>query len=160
MLNTADAEMYRDLCMKLDGETPRRLYEPGERPSAKGIYRQELASLSGPTSHITGAFCGDELIGYIAAYGHTARRMAHCATVAIGILQEHTAHGIGALLFERLENWAGESGITRLELTVLTDNEPAVKLYTRIGFQTEGLRRRSIRRGGEYADEYFMAKLL
>jgi putative acetyltransferase len=57
--------------------------------------------------------------------------------------------------------WARESGVvTRLELEVLTRNESAIRLYERVGFQREGLRRHALLRHGEYLDELTMALLL
>ena len=42
----------------------------------------------------------------------------------------------------------------RLELTIYTDNERAIALYRKFGFEQEG-----ILRGGRYADACFMARL-
>jgi ribosomal protein S18 acetylase RimI-like enzyme len=41
-----------------------------------------------------------------------------------------------------------------LELTVLTSNEQAIRLYRGSGFKTYGMRPSSIKRGGRYFDEY------
>jgi len=49
--------------------------------------------------------------------------------------------------------------LTRLELTVYADNEPAIRLYRRAGFRVEGTLRRFAWRAGEYADALYMARL-
>ncbi|KGX92275.1 hypothetical protein N781_17515 [Pontibacillus halophilus JSM 076056 = DSM 19796] len=50
--------------------------------------------------------------------------------------------------------------ITRLELHVVTANEPAIKLYNQRGFEIEGTIRNSLYIDGHYYDEYIMAKQL
>jgi putative acetyltransferase len=47
--------------------------------------------------------------------------------------------------------------VTKLELHVFPDNEPALALYEAFGFVREGYRRRHYRRDGEYVDAVLMA---
>ena len=47
----------------------------------------------------------------------------------------------------------------RIYLTVLTDNERAVRLYTQLGFQNEGILRGSVFKNGTYRDMIAMAIL-
>ena len=49
--------------------------------------------------------------------------------------------------------------LTRLELTVFTDNEPAIALYRKFGFETEGTLRKYAFCDGEFADVYAMARV-
>jgi putative acetyltransferase len=49
--------------------------------------------------------------------------------------------------------------LSRLELEVYTDNEPAVRLYKKFGFQIEGTGVRADFRDGEFVDIYMMARL-
>ena len=67
--------------------------------------------------------------------------------------------GLGSELMAELENWARAHGFTRLELTVMTDNEPAKRLYAARGFEIEGTKRRSLLVDGQYVDELYMSKL-
>lgn len=53
--------------------------------------------------------------------------------------------------------WA--RGLTRIELSVRADNANAQALYKRLGFEPEGLRRRSVRVDGQYHDSLAMALL-
>jgi putative acetyltransferase len=50
-------------------------------------------------------------------------------------------------------------GLTRLELTVYTDNEPALRLYRRFGFELEGTHRAYGLRDGVLTDAHCMARL-
>ncbi len=160
-LGRGDAEAYRRLCLQLDRETPYRLYGPGERLDVLRAYAEEIdAIVRNPRSCLLAAEEKGELVGYLAAYGRTAPRVAHVVTVAVGILQSHTGRGIGGRLFASLEDWARENGVHRIDLTVMTDNEPALKLYTRLGFSLEGRKRDSMRFGDRYIDEFYMSKLL
>jgi RimJ/RimL family protein N-acetyltransferase len=80
--------------------------------------------------------------------------------IVIGILQSYSGQGIGAKLFERLEQWAREEEFHRLELTVMTHNHRAIGLYNKMGFKVEGVKKHSLFVNGEYVDEYYMSKLI
>jgi len=68
--------------------------------------------------------------------------------------------GIGKKLMETLldmaDNWLM---LVRVELTVYTDNEKAIGLYQKMGFVSEGVKRKAAIRSGQYADEYIMARI-
>ncbi len=49
--------------------------------------------------------------------------------------------------------------LMRVELEVFADNEGAIRLYQRLGFVREGVRRMSTVRNGTYVDEVMMARL-
>lgn len=58
-----------------------------------------------------------------------------------------------------MDNWAEEKKITRLELTVICENEVAKRLYEKSGFEIEGIKRKSVLVDGIYLDEFYMAKI-
>ena len=60
----------------------------------------------------------------------------------------------------RLDEWAGENGIVRLELTVECVNTGAKHLYEKNGFIVEGVRPKSMKVNGRFVDEYYMGKIL
>ena len=47
----------------------------------------------------------------------------------------------------------------RVELEVYADNERAIHLYEKLGFEQEGLLRMTTVRNGRYVDEYKMARI-
>ena len=45
-----------------------------------------------------------------------------------------------------------------IQLTVVTDNEAARRLYAGLGFVEYGLEKKALKQGGRYYDEILMAK--
>lgn len=156
-----EVDAFVALCDSLDRETALMMLEPGERRNLAGRQRAEVvAALDAGNSTILVAAKSGRLVGYVAAYGGDYRRNRHSASIVAGVLQAHAGKGIGRRLFERLIDWAPAHGVTRLELTVMAHNAPAIRLYRAMGFEVEGRRRRSLIVDGQPVDEYAMALLL
>ena len=70
--------------------------------------------------------------------------------------------GVGSALVEAVINRARNlPAIEQIDLTVVSDNERAIKLYNRFGFVLYGLEPSSIKRGpGQYQDEALMKLML
>ncbi len=68
--------------------------------------------------------------------------------------------GVGTALMEAVldlaDNWLN---LTRIELSVYTDNAAGDALYKKFGFEIEGTHRRYAFRNGEYTDAYSMARI-
>ncbi|MDH6590355.1 ribosomal protein S18 acetylase RimI-like enzyme [Variovorax sp. TBS-050B] len=84
---------------------------------------------------------------------------AHVGTLGIGLLPAFRGRSIGEPLMRAAIAGAWARGITRIELTVRTDNTRAKALYERLGFQTEGLMRHAMRIDGVGLDNWAMALL-
>ncbi len=69
--------------------------------------------------------------------------------------------GIGSKSMEFIKEYARNNGFIRIELTVDLNNNAAIHLYKKSGFQIEGIVRKSYRlqSTGHYYDEYLMAFL-
>jgi len=160
-ITEAEIPAYYKLSLKLDEETSFRLYEAGERPYDPALFFRETADfLKNPRSNIFVAEKDGKLVGYLQAIGRTQRRIRHVVSINIAILQAYTGQGLGGKLFGALEEWARQSGIVRMDLSVMVNNIPAQKLYQKLGFVREGTKRGSMFVGGEYIDEYYMCKWL
>ncbi|WP_081658159.1 GNAT family N-acetyltransferase [Pontibacillus halophilus] len=92
--------------------------------------------------------------------GGKPKRKQHIGQIALGIRSHHHRKGYRRALLSYVEDWAVSHMITRLELHVVTANEPAIKLYNQRGFEIEGTIRNSLYIDGHYYDEYIMAKQL
>jgi putative acetyltransferase len=49
--------------------------------------------------------------------------------------------------------------LVRLSLTVFADNEKAIRLYEKFGFEKEGRLRKAAIRAGKYEDEWAMGRV-
>ena len=161
ILSEADIPAYYKLSLKLDEETHFRLYEVNERPyNLKEFTLDTVAFIKRPNCCILLSEEDGQLVGYLQAIGRSARRVRHVVSINLAILQAYTGRGLGAALFSALELWARQKEIKRLDLSVMLDNVPAQKLYERLGFVKEGLKRGSMFVDGKYIDEYYMYKWL
>jgi len=61
-----------------------------------------------------------------------------------------------AAMVDLADNWLG---LRRIELSVYTDNAPAIHLYGKFGFVIEGTARQFALRNGVYVDAHMMARL-
>jgi L-phenylalanine/L-methionine N-acetyltransferase len=86
-------------------------------------------------------------------------RLRHSGSLFVYVARQHQGQGVGTHLLQALleiaDLWLL---LRRVELTVLTENEGAKRLYERSGFVIEGCRRMSIIARGELKDEWLMAR--
>lgn len=90
----------------------------------------------------------------------TRRAVRHVATLGMSVKAAWRRKGVGRELLSAALEWAPTAGIRRVELYVYARNAPAIALYERFGFATEGRRKNFIREGDAYLDDLLMAKLL
>lgn len=137
------------------------LFEPGERKTTVDQQRKRIESMcEEETSTILVAEDNGGLAGYLFAIGGNPTRAKHAVYLVIGVAESSRGQGVGAKLFAKLEEWAKERAIHRLELTVMVHNKAGIALYEKMGFEIEGTKRHSLFVDGKYIDEYYMSKLL
>jgi putative acetyltransferase len=87
-------------------------------------------------------------------------RRSHTGEIGMGVHDDFHRRGIGtalvAALVETADCWLG---IKRLQLTVYSDNEPAIRLYRRFGFEVEGTFKAFAFRDRTYVDALAMARV-
>ena len=132
------------LLEQMDGESRFLMWEPGERQVSADDIRRSLTDSGGGDRLRLVALVGDELVGFLVAHRGHVRRVRHRADFTMAVLQDHQSRGIGTELLAALDSWATAAGISRLELTVMSDNEPALALYERAGYSLEGRKRNAI----------------
>ncbi len=114
---------------------------------------------NGPETLLLGAFVDARLVGSAGLHRHSGRR-SHAANIGMGVADDMEGRGIGTALLRALIEAADKwLAIDRLELTVFHDNERAIRLYERHGFQREGTFRAFAFRDGEFVDAVAMARL-
>jgi len=152
-----DEEKFLSMLIQLDNETKFMLYEPGERKRDINKIRSRIKDAH-KSSFLYIVEDNGKLVGFLSAKRGQVNRIKHSAYIVIGIIKNYTGKGIGRRLFNELDNWATDNGVTRLELTVMRHNERAISLYKKMGYKVEGVKEKSVVVDGDYIDEYYMAK--
>lgn len=98
-----------------------------------------------------------EIVGNLTFRGGPRPRVAHAGEFGISVLKNYWGLGIGKYLMEYLIEWAREVGVVRkINLRVKEDNEGAIQLYKKIGFEEEGRITRDFYIDGRYYDSIAM----
>ncbi len=128
-------------------------------PSAE-FWRKRLAD---PTDGYYGllACIGNEVVGELGLLTFPkAPRRRHAASLFMAVRDDWQGQGIGSALMQATVDLADKwLNLMRLELEVYTDNEPAIRLYKKFGFEVEGTLRCFAYRDGQYVDVYSMARM-
>lgn len=89
------------------------------------------------------------------------RRYAHRCSIAIALYQEFCGRGIGNSMMRTVLDLAKKMGYEQAELEVISDNEEAIALYRKLGFEKYGTFPDHMKYAdGQYADAYWMMKKL
>ena len=128
-------------------------------PSAE-IWRKRLAEPS-VSEFILLAFVDGKIAGHAGLHhGGSSPRRAHAMMLGITVREEFQGRGVGGALMKALLDIAdGWLNVIRIELTVFADNERAIALYRRFGFEVEGTHKAYALRAGKYADTLAMARI-
>lgn len=101
-----------------------------------------------------------ELAGMVLLQIYPSLRRRHCAVMAITVRKDCQGQGIGKALMQKMLDFADTWLLLgRIELQVFANNEKAIALYEKMGFEKEGLMKRAVIQNGQYADEWMMARI-
>ena len=159
-IETKDSERFLKMLIQLDNETNYMMFEPDERKTTIKEMESNINNINKSKSIILVAEDNGNIVGFLSAERGFANRIKHSAYIVTGILKDYRGRKIGMKFFEEMEKWALKSNITRLELTVMTNNESAIQLYKKMGFKIEGTKEKSLIVNEKYVDEYYMGKIL
>ncbi|GKX28853.1 N-acetyltransferase [Vallitalea longa] len=159
-IETKDSQRFLDMLKQLDNETNDMMFEQGERKTTIEEMQSDIIKMNETKSLILIVEDNKKIVGFLSAERGFANRIKHSAYIVIGLLKEYRGKRMGVKLFAKMEEWALESDIKRLELTVMVDNESAIHLYKKMGFKIEGIKEKSLIVNGKYVDEYYMSKIL
>ncbi len=127
-------------------------------PSAE-LWRKRIAD-QGPEDFLLVAEVKGRVVGNLGLHPAGRARRRHAASVGMSVHDDFQHRGVGAALLlaalDVADHWLN---YVRLELTVYTDNAPALALYRKFGFVVEGTLVGYAYRNGRYVDAYTMARL-
>ncbi len=157
-----DAEAFIALLENVYAESDYLLLEPDELNRDPGSVRQYIRNyLVTPRSTIFVAEEDGTLLGFLSTKGEAYRRVRHRVTVGgLAVLADRRKQGIGTQLCRNLFAWGRRQGIFRIELSVITKNEPGVALCRKVGFDIEGVKLHAVILDNQLMDEYLLVKFL
>ncbi len=111
---------------------------------------------SSPNGRMFIAHLDGQVIGIASIRGARPKRIAHQAEIGLSVLKDYWGMGIGRGLMDELITFARSVGTEIITLEVRTDNDRAITLYERYGFEKFGTYRRFFKIDGHYYDAYYM----
>jgi ribosomal protein S18 acetylase RimI-like enzyme len=156
-LETADAALYREIRLEALKQNPEAFGSTFERESDKPPSWFEAAVSQ---RDIFGAFLQGTLAGIAGYAAQESPKHAHKG-VLWGMYVRPAARnsGLGKRLVEAVLDHARER-VEALQLTVVSENEAARRLYGSLGFVEYGFEKRALKQDGRYYDEVLMVKFL
>jgi RimJ/RimL family protein N-acetyltransferase len=160
-IKDADAvsDHHRGIALETDIDVPLR---PDDMPTDRGRLEGYIERYIEPdNSTALVAVVDGRIVGWVTAHGGKARVTRHVVEIGLAISRDWRGQGLGTRLMQALIAWAQQTNIVkRLELDVYTSNTGAIKLYEKLGFATEGRRRKALMHDDDYVDLFHMALLI
>ena len=154
-LAPADASLFRDIRLEGLRCSPEAFGSTFEAENAQPLtfFSERLGG-----SAAFGAFCGSELVGIAGLVIHEGQKEAH-KSLLVGMYVRPSARksGVGRRLVETIVEFARQR-VELIQLSVVSDNEQARRLYGRLGFLEYGIEKKALKHDGRYYDEVLMAK--
>ncbi len=96
------------------------------------------------------------IIGNAALEANRIKRYKHRADLSVTVLKEYWGQGIGSHLMEMLISFARESELEVISLEARADNERAIALYEKFGFEKIGIYKNFFKIENEHYDAILM----
>lgn len=153
-LTPADAVLYREIRLEALERNPEAYGNTFEAESARSV---ELFAERLATSTVFAAFDGQKIVGIAALLISQGPKEAHKGRL-VGMYVRASARraGVGQRLVEAIIEHARRS-VELVQLSVISSNGGARRLYARLGFLEYGLEKNALKQGGQYFDEVLMA---
>jgi ribosomal protein S18 acetylase RimI-like enzyme len=153
-LTPADAESFREL--RLEGL---RLNPEAFGSTYDFEKDQPLERYSGwlTNSTVFGAYENSHLIGTASFTQLSGQKYSHKSLLrAMYVRPIHRRSGAGRQLVQAIIELARQK-VEQVQLSVVSDNQPAIRLYQTLGFRQYGLEKNALKHNGLYSDEILMS---
>ncbi len=153
LLTPADAALYRAIRLEALAAHPEAFSSTFAREQEMPLawFEQRLA-----TSDVFGAFIDDEIVGIAGFRRQDGPQTQHKADLwGMYVRQSAGRAGIGRRLVDTIIAHAAKQ-VEKLQLSVMSRNEAALRLYKAAGFVEYGREIKAFKQNGRYFDEVLM----
>lgn len=118
--------------------------------------------LANPNHIILVAEMNSRIVGLLDFSNGHRQRIAHTGEFGMSVEKTVRDQGVGSLLLKALIEWAAKNGtVEKLGLNVHSNNDRAIALYKKMGFEVEGIRKRDLKYGeDQYIDTVVMGRFV
>jgi RimJ/RimL family protein N-acetyltransferase len=152
-----DATLYRDIRLEALRSDPGAFGSTFAIESTKPLtwFEERLGDAA-----VFGGFDRADLLGVAGFFVHRGAKEGHKGVLwGMYVRARARKTGLGRRLVDAVVDHAREH-VEILQLRVVEGNEPARRLYARLGFVEYGIEKNSLKQDGRYWDEVLMAKPL
>jgi RimJ/RimL family protein N-acetyltransferase len=96
------------------------------------------------------------VIGHLSVSREEGPVTRHVASLGMFVAADRRGQGVGMALLQECIRWAKAVGVEKLALSVYPDNERAIALYRKVGFEQEGRLTGHSKKSIGYRDEIVM----
>ena len=157
-----DAQEIVDFYNYVGGETSYLSFEKDEYPLNLEAQIEDIKSTnSSPINEMILAIGDGKIIGIGTINSSNKIKCRHCGELGIVVAKEYQGKGIGTTIIQKLIDWAKANGVTtRIQLDTRKDNESAIRLYEKFGFEMEGCLKNQTLLNGTYYDLCVMGMMI
>jgi RimJ/RimL family protein N-acetyltransferase len=154
-LTPSEGAAYRQIRLEALRLNPESFGSTFEAENARPLehFSERVASCP-----VFSAFRDAEIVGMAGFWGREGIKDAHKAMLwGMYVRQNARNMGVGRRLVEAVIGFARKH-VEVLQLSVVSENESARRLYASLGFVEYGIERKALKQRGRYYDEVLMAK--
>lgn len=154
----SDAGKFLEYCKRVGGETDNLTFGAEGLPFTISQQADYIRKFYGnPNSVMIVAYDEGELVGTGAVSVVSGKpRFSHRSEIAISVRKDYWGKGVGTGIMNVLMDFAKKSKAEVLELQVRSDNEAAIGLYKKFGFEKIGSHEKYFKIGENYYSADFM----
>lgn len=162
ILQADDAQVYQNLRLEALATSPDFFGSTFEREASFSIetVRERLAPQQ--DKFTLGAFTEQSLVGIVTFVRESGAKIFHKGNIfGMFVTAAMRGQGVGrALLVDLISRAQALDGLEQINLTVVTSNDSAKRLYQSVGFECYGLEVHALKHDDRYADEELMVRYI